>query len=324
MPGSSRIRAVTFMALFLFVMAFLTGCGDDADPLSLSVNPESKDSVTQLYKTVYLPDQTLDPGWTGSVAACNPGTITLAYRQATVRRVNYYRALCQLPAVSLDEDQSAKCQHAALIMSANRSLSHTPPNTWLCWTQDGYDAASHANLALGSCGPPAIGLYMDDYGTGNAAVGHRRWILSPPLAKVGTGSVPAASGYQAADALWVVGNAGDRPATPEYVAWPSAGWFPKQHLPTLEGRWSFSVNGADWSQTSISTTRNGVAVTIRMEAVNNAGYGDRTIVWCPTDGTANRFVGPEDVWNISVNNVLINGQSKNYNYTIRVFDPETL
>ena len=69
------------MALFLFVMAFLTGCGDDADPLSLSVNPESKDSVTQLYKTVYLPDQTLDPGWTGSVAACNPGTITLSIRK---------------------------------------------------------------------------------------------------------------------------------------------------------------------------------------------------------------------------------------------------
>ena len=95
-------------------------------------------------------------------------------------------------------------------------------------------------------------------------------------------------------------------------------------MPTLEGRWSFSVNGADWSQTAISVTKNGAAVSVRMETVNNAGYGDRTIVFCPENGTANRFVGPEDVWAITVNAVFVGGVSKNYNYTVRVFDPETL
>jgi hypothetical protein len=123
-----------------------------------------------------------------------------------------------------------------------------------------------------------------------------------------------------ADALWVVGNTTTRPASPETVPWPSGGWFPRQHLPG-SGRWSFSVADADWSATVITVTRGGSPVSITMEPVNNAGYGDRTIVWVPANGGPAGFSGPEDVWEVGVNGVKVNGETKNFTYTVRVFDP---
>jgi hypothetical protein len=35
-------------------------------------------------------------------------------------------------------------------MYANNSLSHFPPNTWKCFSQEGYTAAGISNIALGS------------------------------------------------------------------------------------------------------------------------------------------------------------------------------
>lgn len=270
---------------------------------------------------MYSPYEVLDPHWTGSVAANDPGTISHEFRLATVRRANYFRALCRLPAVSLDEAQSGKCQHAALITAANKKLSHYPTSDWKCWTPEGAEAASNSNLGFGSSGPAAINCYIYDEGSHNAAVGHRRWVLYPPLSKVGTGSVPYRPSYWETDALWVIGNEGKRPTSPEFVAWPTPGWFPKQHLSYQDGRWSFSLYGADWSQTSIDVTRNGASVKVVIEVADTGVAGDPTIVFCPENGTIDKYMGPEDVWVVEVNSVLVGGKRKNYSYTVRVFNP---
>jgi hypothetical protein len=35
------------------------------------------------------------------------------------------------------------------MIKANGRLSHTPPNTWKCYTEDGYLAANKGNISFG-------------------------------------------------------------------------------------------------------------------------------------------------------------------------------
>ncbi|MDQ2899410.1 MAG: hypothetical protein M3Y07_06365 [Acidobacteriota bacterium] len=49
----------------------------------------------------------------------------------------------------LDPTESLGDQQAAFMMMTNAQLSHSPPNTWLNWTQAGADAAGKSNLCLG-------------------------------------------------------------------------------------------------------------------------------------------------------------------------------
>jgi len=57
---------------------------------------------------------------------------------------------------------------------------------------------------------------MQDEGTWNYAVGHRRWILYSKLLTIGSGNTDTTN------ALWVVGDfASSYPSNmPEFIAWP--------------------------------------------------------------------------------------------------------
>ena len=147
-------------------------------------------SVVSLYHTLFLPAEGVTSGWNGNVAGCNAGTTTAAYKQAVIDRANYYRALAGLPSnlPVLNDSRATDTQNAALVFSANDALSHTIPNTWLCYSDSAANGASHSNIALGLSGVDAVDAYMDDPGSGgNAAVGHRRWILYPPQIGFATG-----------------------------------------------------------------------------------------------------------------------------------------
>ena len=51
-------------------------------------------------------------------------------------RLNYYRAMAGVPAtVTFSDTYNAMDQQAALMMSANGQLSHSPPTTWTCYTR---------------------------------------------------------------------------------------------------------------------------------------------------------------------------------------------
>ena len=224
--------------------------------------------------------------WNGSLAQCLPGTTSLAYEEATIRRVNYYRAMAGLPGdVTLDPVWNAKCQAAAQMMSAQGELSHDPDSSWACYSEDGDEAAGHSNLAAHSAGPEAIDDYIADLGKYNYFVGHRRWILYPRQKVMGTGSVPPSrldnTYYWRANALWVTGGFGLRPATPEWVAWPPEGYVPYQ---VVYPRWSFSYPRADFTGTDVTMSESGTPVSLTILALdkNDRGYADNTIVWEPS------------------------------------------
>ena len=277
-----------------------------------------------LYRTHFLPYQSTAAGWTGSIGSCNPGTLSAQYIDAMALLVNYYRKMAGVQPITFDAELNGKSQAAALMMSANEALSHTPPSSWRCYTGDGATAAGNSNLALYG-GYDAtyhgITMQMEDGGDGNWFVGHRRWILYPQTQHMGVGQVPPDDDTMAATVLWVFdpGHLWDeRPAVrDDYVAWPPPGYVPVQ---TVYPRWSYSHPDADFRSATVSMSMDGAAVPVASVNYNHDGYGERTLIWTPnlgsalTDGQAHRVT-------VTVANVERDGAKVSSTYTVILFDP---
>jgi hypothetical protein len=293
---------------------------------SVVIDPMNRNQVAQAYQTIYLPEGNVPSGWNGNVGSCNAGSTSAAYESATIERVNFYRALAGLPGTVglLSEPEGTDTQAAALIFSANQQLSHFPTSDWLCWTQAGADGAGHSNIALGfgndaAAGPGAVDLYMDDGGAGNTAAGHRRWVLFPPQAQMASGSIPYNPQW-ASNALWVFGPLGNRPPTPNGVAWPPRGYVPWQLLPSGSNRWSFSFPDANFSNASVTMTRNGQALGApTYESVQN-GYGDNTLVWVP-QGVTYTQPAQDVTYHVVVSGMTGGGVPSTVAYDVIVIDP---
>ena len=129
--------------------------------------------------------------WNGDLGACNAGETSQRFRDAVLRRINYFRAMAGVPAdITFDAEYNRKAQAAALVMSANDRLDHYPNSDWRCFSADAADAAIRSNLHLVQS-PDAIDEYMRDPGDNNNIVPHRRWLLYPQTVHMGSGDVPA-------------------------------------------------------------------------------------------------------------------------------------
>ncbi len=312
MNGTSLISGagLTVAASGWQVMPSVSAAAAPADAITVAaINTADRAAVLAAYQSIYVPTKATPYVNSGlNVAACAAGDTTLAYKTAVVRTVNYYRAMSGLPGnVTLNSALSAKAQQAALMMSANSSLSHAPPTTWACYNTVGADAAGHSNLALGAAGPRAIDLYMGDGGV--ASLGHRRWVLYPPQTDIGTGDTANAN------SLWVLGPFGARAAMPNGVAWPPAGFVPYQ-LASSTMAWSFSVDGANFASTSVTVSKTGsggVPVTV---AALDVGYGDNTLSIKPVGGTWPYATSGDTSFDVQVNGVIVNGATRNFAYRV--------
>jgi uncharacterized protein YkwD len=301
-------------------------------PLSVTggftVTTASREASRVFYSTVYAASEGIPEGWTGNILSGVPGTNSPQFDEAVLRRINYYRAMAGVPAaVTFDPDYARKTQQAALMMSANRQLSHTPPTTWIYYTAEGAEAAGKSNLALGYSGPAAIDGLIFDTGANNTAAGHRRWFLYPQTQKMGTGNVSSDQGYPSSDATWVIdSNYGlTRPATrDDFVAWPPAGFVPYSLVPA---RWTFSYPGS-FIDATVTVTRDGVPVPVRVDS-QGSGAGENSIVFItgdldPNSGPATPFARPA----VDSTNVIVvgpirvgDGQQKTFTYSAVLFDP---
>lgn len=252
--------------------------------------------------------------WNGTVDPCNPGAPSAAAQSATLQALNYLRRLAGLQPVAFDATLSARAQKAALIMHAQDDLSHDPPSSWRCWTQEGRDGAATSNLYLGVTGAAAMTGYMHDPGASNYFVGHRRWILYPPTRTMGSGSTSSAN------ALTVIGGArDDTDKGPGWVPWPTAGHFPTQLEPA--GRWSLSAPDqvTDFTAARVSVTRGGVALPVRLEPVNNGGYGNSTLVWQVDLGA---LAARDQDYAVTVSGIRRGEQQLAHSYAVTLFDAE--
>lgn len=302
------------------VLSILVAFSSDAYAESLTVDTSSKTAVTDFYRSYYCQGDKISSGWAGDVAAGNEGTISESYKEATKDRVNFYRAMAGVPAgVVLRDDWNAKAQKAALMMSANGELNHFPPTSWTHFSADGAEAAGKSNLSLEHGGPVAVMDQMKDDGDSNFPVGHRRWILFPPATEMGVGTVDPKSGYSAAAALWVVQDNPDAGVDrTKFAAWPPPGFVPHS---LIYSRWSFSYPGADFSNASVSVTANAAPPSVVTLETFTDGYGDNALVFKVKDSKLAK-PGKDRVYVVTVSNVLVEGVSRTFEYTVTQFNAE--
>ncbi len=184
---------------------------------------------------------------------------------------------------------------------------------------------------------------MQDHGIGNSAVGHRRWLLHPPMIEMGTGDTPSSSipaeaqanipgnptTVRRANAIHIFSdnNKGPHPAQDfPYVAFPQEGYIPYQ---TVHPRWSFSIAGADFTSASVTMTRDGNPIGVVQEAVQpGPGFsiGDPTLVWVYDGLDANvphthAKPNADITYQVTVSGIQDAPQAS-YTYDVIVFDPE--
>jgi uncharacterized protein YkwD len=317
--GFGLVTAVATLVLGLILQASPADAGTTGGSRVTArwagaVNTQSASAVNAAYWSRYANVQSLSTGWTGSLSGCQAGLSSASSNAATLSALNYVRSLAGLAPVTLSPSLNAGAQAAALMMSANGALSHDPSSSWKCYTLAGDVAASRSNLALSyptiSSGQ-IVDLYMDDPGAGNAAVGHRRWLLNPFTTQVGTGSTDTAN------ALTVIGPTSRTRPNPRYVGWPTAGYFPNAIEP--DGRWSLSSGrrNVSFAKARVRVYQGTHRIAVRKYRVEN-GYAMPTLVWQMPAGFSKT-----GAFRVVVTHIKKRGSHKRLHksYVVRLFTP---
>jgi hypothetical protein len=206
------------------------------------------------------------------VMMCDPGTLSRAGIDDTLRRTDMYRALGGLYPITDDAGADADDQACAVMEAANGMLNHMPPMTWTCWTQAGYNGSSTSNIAEGNGLPAdAVDLFMDD-STGMPFVfGHRRWLMNPPLDGVGVGF---AKGYT----CYHVFGGGNMQPSSQWQAVPNQGTTP---LPYASfSYWSFDADGVDFTNATVSVVQVSTGAALPVQPLQvPVGYGVNAIAF---------------------------------------------
>jgi len=182
------------------------------------------------------------------------GKVAAAHLQDGLNAVNAVRYIAGIPAtVSLNAEYSTLCQAGSLVNALNGDISHNPPRP------DGVSDALYSqaqqgnkrsNLAWGMklLSDSIINGYMNDGDASNVAVvGHRRWVLNPPMKQTGFGAVPG--NYSS---MYSMDNAfGQVQEKYGVVAWPAQNmpveFFSKEYPFSLSLTQGFSVSRTDVS-----------------------------------------------------------------------------
>jgi hypothetical protein len=284
--------------------------------LDIQNRAASKEFYLENYGPEHVPIE-----WTGDIESCDPGGTSSTYVAAILTRINYFRTMAGLPLISgFDAEYSWNAQAAALMMSANSRLSHSPDTDWKCYNDAGREGAGSSNLFLGMSGASAITGYIKDPGASNYPVGHRRWILYPQTQVMGVGNIPSEDGFLRSNALWVFDKEnmwGVRPETSDsFVAWPPPGYVPYM---LAFARWSFSYPGADFKDATMIMMKDGFPINSQVHEVKN-GYGENTLVWEPATNTQ-ETPSQDAVYFVLIENVVVEGQARGFDYEVILFDP---
>lgn len=310
------------MGDFLIFLPFINQPAGASIPY---LDQQNRSSIQAYYLENYVNAPKPALGWSGNIDLCVPGTLSLDFQNAVLQRINFFRRMAGVPDdITFEPAFNERAQAAALIMSANKAVTHGIDEKWACYSEPGYLGAMNSNLIFGAYGYAAIDYYMMDPGGNNAAAGHRRWILYPQTQNMGSGDIPPQPGSHPVNALYVFdGHYWDtRPTTRDsFVAWPPRGYVPYK---IVYPRWSFSLPDAFFWDTTVTMIRDGQQVPVDIEPVDYR-YGENTLVWIP-EGHDSWDLWPKPVsdvrYTIHVDNVWVAGQYRSYIYDVIVIDPE--
>lgn len=226
-------------------------------------------------------------------ARCLAGTLKQGVRAEMLARVNALRALHGLAPVAYSDAENEEEAQSSLMMAVNRTLSHTPPSNWTCYSAAGSRAAGASNL-IGGWGNGLPFQTEDDYLAswlnegGSAAIGHRRWILDPFLTRISYGRVAyqTAGGDRAsAGSLRVfsfAGPSGPPAGVPAFVAYPVGDYPVRYFRPTdylsftavASGAGGFGANArVGYAGATVTVTGPSGALAVTDVTSDNDGYG---------------------------------------------------
>jgi len=299
------------VALIVLVAAMLAVVGDPAIASTTEqIDPTDRQAVLASYLSSVEDATNVQHRWTGDIDTCSAGNTSNEFQLATLGTINWFRRMSGLEPVSINAASSLGAQSTALMMHAEAALDHHPDTAWSCHSAAGATAAGLSNLTLGVAGPRGITAQIEDPGATNTNLGHRRWLLYSRLDEVGVGNTSWAS------AISVIDGIGPDHAAPTWVAWPPHGFAPSD---TVFSRWSLSnTAGADFSSATVSMTRNGAPVNVRLLPVAN-GFGDPTLGWEPID--ADPTPGFDTVYEVTVSGIATDQGRVSHSYEVVAFDP---
>jgi len=349
---TTKLCALVLMTSGSYSSAWNPGVGNESNTSGFSVDTQSRNDVVSFWHCVYQQSEGYESriNWTGSVGGGNPGTTSSAFKNDVQRRINYYRAMAGMsaninmantstvefggstpagaqPSASTTKQNAA--QQAALMRSRNHAQSgdpHDPPSNWNLDGAIARNGAFHSSLSNGLYGPSAIDAYIseDDVGLGGAAnddVAHRRYLFYSRIQEVATGDVTGSGDYPTANALYVSGNLLPAPDSPQYIAWPNAGYIPEAIVPV---RWSVTYPNANFQAATVTITDiNGDPVTTTIVS-SAANFADNTLVWIPNAASTPSAEFDDQVYNVTISNILIEGNPTSHNYTVTVINPNRL
>jgi hypothetical protein len=224
-----------------------------------------------------------DPNpFSSSGADCDAGTLSQGGLNDTLTRINLYRWLSGLGPTSDDPALNAIDQKCANLESWwNFSMPespHAPPPSSKCYTPEGANGAGMSNIAWGNGPADSIDQFIEDGGN-ETTMGHRRWIVNPPLGPVGIGYWEGGGTYGRAECLAVFGSSGGGP-NPPWVAVPNQGFVP---LTVAQWTWTFHSNMAGTANANISIVRVSDNASLAVNKMTlSQGYGQDAISWTPS------------------------------------------
>lgn len=229
--------------------------------------------------------------FTKTTATCDQGVLSRGGLDDTLTRLNMHRWLVGLGPVSDDAADNDATQKCALMSAWNPAgpSAHSPPTTATCYTAGGAAGAGSSNIAWGSGSPAgAIDQWLVDNGN-ETTMGHRRWLLNPPLNPIGMGYYEGGNNYGSAACIRVFSGGGSGPNPPIYE-FPPAGF-----VPAPMASWIWSVHGnALGNVTDAGVTRASDNMELKVNvAVMQGGYGQPAVTldrqgWTPAVGETYR------------------------------------
>ena len=187
-----------------------------------------------------------------------------------------------------EASRDAQAQACALMQDANGMLSHEPPMSWMCWTQQGADGSASSNISSGP-GVSSVNAYMFDNGN-ETTFGHRRIVLSNQLGPIGLGS----TGPGGASCMQNFRGTGT--ANKAWMAWPSPGIIPLQAIRRSTNSsldrtgWSVQSNTIDVTAATVTVTAGGVDQPVTKSNLTGSYGGARYAIrivpngWTTTAG----------------------------------------
>lgn len=217
---------------------------------------------------------------------CDAGALKSGALLDTLARLNMFRWLAGLGPTTNDAALDAAAQKCANLEAwwdfSKPENPHAPPPGSTCYTEEGAQTAGQSNIAWGSGTPAnAMDQFMTDEGN-DATMGHRRWLVNPPLGPVGIGFWEPGGMYGNAMCLRVFGAQGSGPKPP-WVAVPNPGYVP---LEMAQWTWTFhgSLEGLASAQVAMARVDDGAPLELTTTQLQQ-GFGQDAISWRPAGWT---------------------------------------